>query len=105
MRFFKPKKSNLNSPKNAYFKKKFAYFRKDDEFLPDSSSNLFAERIYLLEKQPVKFIPLWKIVKIAFYDFKLPAWLKIGLAKWYVIFFHRRALKIASYKFCTCNGI
>jgi len=72
---FKPKKRNLNSPKNAYFRNFrlfcnfspiLTYFRKNDEFPPISFSKLLAERIFLLEKQPVKFIPLWKIVKIAF---------------------------------------
>jgi len=71
---FKPKKRNLNSPKNAYFKNfhifcKFSlnltYFRKNDEFSLISLSNLLVEGIFFLEKQPVKFIPLWKIVKIA----------------------------------------
>jgi len=71
----KPKKRNLNLSKNASILEMFAYFaifrlltyfRKNDEFSPISFSNLLAERIFYQQKQPVKFIPLWKIVKIAF---------------------------------------
>jgi len=52
---FKPKKRNLNSPKNAYFtifrlfcnfSPILTYFRKNDEFSPISFSNLLAERIF-----------------------------------------------------------
>jgi len=52
---FKPKKRNLNSPKNAYFRNfhlfyKFSpnltYFRKNDEFSLISFSNLLAEGIF-----------------------------------------------------------
>jgi len=56
---FKPKKRNLNLPKNAYFRNFrlfcnlspiLTYFRKNDELLPNSFSNLLAERIFLIRK-------------------------------------------------------
>jgi len=52
---FKPKKRNLNSPKNAYFRNfrlccNFSpistYFRKNYDFSPVSFSNLLAKRIF-----------------------------------------------------------
>jgi len=58
---FKPKKRNLNLPKNAYFAN-FRLLRTISEiitnFLPISFCDLLAEITFLLEKQPVKFIPL-----------------------------------------------
>jgi len=66
---------------------------------------------FLLEKQPVKFIPLWKIVKIAFLiilNYLLCSKLVLPSGMVFSIFIHRRALKIASYnsnsKFSNAMG-
>jgi len=68
--------------------------------MPISFSNLLAERFLYEQSSLLKFIPLWKIVKIALqYDLKIPTLLKIDLSKWYFLFLHRRALKISSYNY------
>jgi len=79
--------------------------------MPYSYSNLLAERNFSLDKQPVEFIPLWKIVKNCFLnDFKLSALLEIVLPSGIFYFFfltaaYSKSQILIELTFCTCNEI
>jgi len=115
---FKPKERYLNSPKNAYFRTfrlfyNFSpistHFGKNEDFLPDSFGNLLAERIFLLEKQAVKFIPLWKNrKKLLLMNLIYLLCSKLVLPSGIFNFFTAAPSKlqvIIELTFCTCNGI